>query len=291
MKWKTKDGMELEGTIEEYAAFVKLDIFRSISDVPQTTTSTAKVEKTEKQESNPTIILTPVHRKQKNVRLWANWSKDEESFLKDNFESSNSYKVLLRKLNSAFPVKRTMGAMKFRLGMLGLRTRATSKKGKVSNQNYDHVALVAKKRMQFVQDRAKWYIKTYGWSYEKARAQGFVDFNNHAGLQKHKQTEFVVERKPEEPKKPFSLPMWFPLSMDEETQTLWDNMLRNVVWSKGNICYPDVQFLRLRNGYEWSYSLFDDFLTWFVVHTDDVAKYLKVSNKFKVKNNVIVYED
>lgn len=290
MKWKTRDGMELEGTIEEYAAFVKLDIFRSISDVPQTTTTpVAKVEE-------KTIILTPVHRKEypehrraaPRKYIYNAWTQEELAWLKEKAPEYKTLKQLCKKFNREFPTKRSLNAVyiKARTMDLALNTGLP-----VRDSHYDVVAAAAKKRMQFVQDRAKYYMNSYGWSYEKARSQGFSDAANHSGLQKHK-SEVVVERRPEEPKKSVELPLWFPLNHEEETRTLWKNMLGIVVWSKGNITYTDMNFLHLRNGYDWSYELWDEFLSWFVMNTENIAKYFKVPNKFKVKNgNVIVYED
>lgn len=229
---------------------------------------------------------------------YTTWSKQEEQFLRENIGSCRNSKQLTKKFNKVFS-KRNWNGVYQHVRIMGLSFKGDSLYGKKALKlrrennglkSYSPVRIAkAKDRLKVIHENARRYVNSYGWSYEKAKAQAIQDWSNHAGLSKHKNS-FVVEHRPVVPVKPVEMKYWFPIT--DENHDIFESVVKNLInVSPHKLELTDINWLRLKNGYNWSFESWNDFLSWFIYNSDDICKYLKVSNKFKIENERLIYEE
>lgn len=222
------------------------------------------------------------------------WSKEEEKFLKENIGDCKNSKFLTKKFNKIFP-KRSVNSVYQHVKQMGLSFRENSlygKSGKLKERRDSSVRVEkAKSRLKTIHENARRYVNSYGWSYEKARNQAIQDWSNHAGLGKSSlfKKPLVIETRPVPPVKTAEMKFWFPIT--EENHDVFEAVIKNLVMTPPHkLELSDINWLRLKNGYSWNFESWNDFLGWFIYNSDDICKYLKISNKFKVENDYLIYE-
>lgn len=208
------------------------------------------------------------------------WSKQEIQYLKDNAPNTEGVSELTKKFNKTF-APRTESSIYQRLWKEGIQTKLKTKTNKKIGR-YDKTV----ERMKFMQQRAKYYMNTYQWSFPKARKQAFFDYNNNnkQGLLKP-----LIFKDTQTSEPASDSHYWYYLA--EESHKHFDMMIQTLYEGNINsIGYYDMLNLKLKFGETWSKEKYQEFLVWFIMKTEKISKTLNIPNKFKITDDEIRYE-
>lgn len=134
------------------------------------------------------------------------------------------------------------------------------------------------KRMTWVNERAKYFVNTYQWSYEKAKSTAAKEYDSKVFLHKHKdehQTKMT-------PFKETEFPMINPINTEEGSQQ-FESVLKNLFSRPdGNIGYYDIKWI---SGVEWNGRVWHNFL----INIFSAQK--KIFEYFMTKGKLIIDKD
>jgi len=227
------------------------------------------------------------------------WSDEEVAVLKAGIKNNDSFKDIASRL----PL-RNAKAVQERARKLGLlkeyvpKKNDSKKKTRVINFDDKHRDYLSK-RLKFINNRGKSLSNEMGWSFEKARSQASLEWDE--AQKRHKKNddfEKFDDFKKKDSKKEVHVveKTKFPRFsvIADFSQHLLVDLVKNMMMNEGTIAFEDMFFITNSTGStRWTTALWEDFISEFMTNSEKIANYFCVKNKFSIRKkgpfNIIKY--
>ena len=251
MKITKTNGEIIECTIEEYKILF------------ETTAKTVELQKVAPIQKRKYVRKVPVNKKQHRKN---SWSKEEDTIIEQNFDKGAGF------VHLQLP-HRTIHA---------IEQRYYTTRKKVAKEPVVRKPITAERRdklterINFINQRAKYYVQKYNWSYEKSRIQAGQDY-------KHGKTAIDSYTKTT------NISVQFPkLSVVTNTKQVFNLkfMINNMIFSNRHILtYDEIKSSIEPDEGTWNFAKWNEFIASFIFNSGEISKCFRVENKFKLLHN------